>query len=108
MASPSLISIPPMVDQTRFDPKLNITLVYGHHHRLADYEKIAARIHVIARGILVHLLPDVLLSREVMRHLNMLPRITFAPTILRQFTPPRRPVFSGQAISKGEQTRLMT
>jgi hypothetical protein len=96
-----------MVDHTRLDPKLNITLVYGHHHMLADYEKIAARIHVIARGIMVHLLPDALQSREVMLHLNKLRSITFSPTVLRQFTPPRGPVFSGQAIPKAEQMRLM-
>jgi len=43
----------------------------------------------------------------VMQYLDERPSITFSPAVLRYLKPPRGPVFSGQAIVKSEQMRLM-
>src|SRR5687768_5392389 len=88
-------------------PQFNITLVYAHRHMLADYERVAERIHAVANGNYVHLLPDSPQQPSIMRRLSELPSITFSPAVLRKFKPPRGPEFSGKKMPKSEQMRLL-
>jgi hypothetical protein len=87
--------------------QFNIILAYRGLRMLGDYEKIAEKIHAIASGAAVYLLPDALLPPVMLQRLNSLPSITFSPMKLRYLVPPRGPVFTGQSIPKSQQMRLM-
>lgn len=97
----------PVSSEKHVDAELNIVLVCRHSHMLADYETIADKIKTISKGTLVHVVADTIQESWIEQRLNALPSITFSPTLLRHFRPPRGPLFSGQVIAKSEQMRLM-
>ena len=75
---------------------------------VADYKRIAQRIADLSPGTLIHIIPDSFHKGTVMERLGLLPSITFSPAMLRNFKPPRGPIYSGQRIPKSEQLKLMS
>ena len=99
--------IQPETKRSAADLLFSIILAYPRLRMLGDYEKIAEKIHTMASGVAVYLVPDAILPPMMLQRLNTLPSITFSPMKLRYLVPPRGPVFTGQSIPKSQQMRLM-
>jgi hypothetical protein len=75
---------------------------------LPSYKRIAQHVDELATDIAIYLLPDAFQPKWVIQRLRELPSITFSPTKLKEFSPPRGPVFCGKRITKVEQMQLLT
>jgi hypothetical protein len=85
----------------------NINLVYRRRHMVPDYQQITAKIRALSDRTLVHIVPDNMLDSRIMSRLNQWPSISFSPSLLLAFSPPRGPLYSGKVLPKSEQMTLM-
>jgi hypothetical protein len=84
--------------------KLNLIMVFRPEFvDPTDYQKIRKNIQFHSNRVRVHIVPDNILSNKF----PDIPTLTFCPSILRVFRPPRGHVFSGKVIPKSEQMRLL-
>jgi len=71
-----------------------------------DYQAIAHEIRKQSADFDIYIIPDAPLVKTAPT-LGQRPLLTFCPTLLRHFRPPRGKVFSGQKMAKDEQLRRL-
>jgi hypothetical protein len=89
-------------------PRFNLIMLYqAGLFDPNDYVAIADRIKIHAPDMLVHILPDMRQQDWVYNKLAELPCLSFCPTPIQKFRPPRGRIFCGQRIPKSRQMQLM-